>query len=152
MGMKTMNDPVSIRAEFAKVREQRKYELIERDGMACHYCDCLLVDTPERSSPRWYGKLTVDHVVPVSAGGSNKLSNLVLACQECNSRKRDKPYHAPKAKMYLPPGITYTSRITMSFLVRMLDYFDATNGTETEGGDDKLTPEFVSGMLKGFKR
>lgn len=33
---------------------------------------------------------TVDHVVPLSRGGTNDPSNLVLACGSCNSRKRAK--------------------------------------------------------------
>lgn len=32
-------------------------------------------------------KRTLDHVVPRSKGGSNDLSNLVFACQRCNSDK-----------------------------------------------------------------
>ncbi len=33
-------------------------------------------------------ELTVDHVVPVSRGGTNDPENLVMACRSCNSRKR----------------------------------------------------------------
>lgn len=35
-------------------------------------------------------KLTVDHVIPVSKGGINDPVNLVLLCQPCNSRKKDR--------------------------------------------------------------
>lgn len=34
----------------------------------------------------------VDHVVPVSRSGTHHISNLVLACASCNSRKNDKPF------------------------------------------------------------
>ena len=32
---------------------------------------------------------TVDHIVPVSRGGSNGPENIVLACWECNMAKKD---------------------------------------------------------------
>lgn len=34
--------------------------------------------------------LTIDHVIPISKGGSNDKSNLRLACEYCNSFKADK--------------------------------------------------------------
>lgn len=33
--------------------------------------------------------LTIDHIIPVSRGGSNLYVNLVAACQPCNNRKAD---------------------------------------------------------------
>lgn len=43
-------------------------------GSKCVYCGCE-------------GKMTKDHRVPLSRGGSNWPSNLVPACQSCNSSK-----------------------------------------------------------------
>jgi 5-methylcytosine-specific restriction endonuclease McrA len=48
--------------------------IMERDGSGCAYCG--------RADP-----VTLDHVVPRSQGGSNDVSNLVLACAPCNSAK-----------------------------------------------------------------
>jgi 5-methylcytosine-specific restriction endonuclease McrA len=38
-------------------------------------------------------KLTIDHIVPLSRGGSNWPSNIVLACGSCNSKKHNKLPH-----------------------------------------------------------
>lgn len=43
---------------------------------------CLWCGTTER--------ITIDHVVPLSKGGSNRLENLQPLCVSCNSKKRTK--------------------------------------------------------------
>lgn len=50
--------------------------LIKRDGPLCHYCGCQL------HINNW----TRDHIWPKSRGGPWELSNLVLACRDCNSK------------------------------------------------------------------
>jgi 5-methylcytosine-specific restriction endonuclease McrA len=54
--------------------------LFERDGYTCQYCG----RRPARS------ELSIDHVVPKSRGGATSWSNVLLACTECNARKRDR--------------------------------------------------------------
>lgn len=48
-----------------------------RQGGTCYYCDLPLSG----------GKQNVEHVMPKIKGGSNKPSNLVLACWKCNKDK-----------------------------------------------------------------
>ncbi len=46
---------------------------------------CTCCGTPHTERP-----LTVDHVVPLSQGGSNDIANIQPLCLSCNSSKRDK--------------------------------------------------------------
>lgn len=60
----------------------RVSKLAERDGWECHYCGAPLGwGHPLVTAPQ------VEHRIPRSRGGSNRLGNLVLACQPCNSAK-----------------------------------------------------------------
>jgi 5-methylcytosine-specific restriction endonuclease McrA len=54
-----------------------KYNLCLRDEYQCQYCRG---DFDTRS-------LTMDHVVPKCAGGKTSFTNIVMACQACNTRK-----------------------------------------------------------------
>lgn len=52
--------------------------LCEEYGGRCAYCGCVPAE------------LTVDHVVALSRGGTNWITNIVPACRPCNSRKHDR--------------------------------------------------------------
>ena len=39
--------------------------------------------------------LTIDHVIPVSRGGTHRLSNLQLLCEDCNADKSNRLDAAP---------------------------------------------------------
>lgn len=58
--------------------EIREY-VLERDGRCCSYCGAK--DLP----------LQIDHVRPRARGGSNRPSNLTLACGSCNQAKGAQP-------------------------------------------------------------
>jgi 5-methylcytosine-specific restriction endonuclease McrA len=53
---------------------------IDLDGRKCYLCGCDWDALPTRDQ-------TIDHVIPVSKGGSNWPSNLRPACRSCNSKK-----------------------------------------------------------------
>jgi 5-methylcytosine-specific restriction endonuclease McrA len=49
-------------------------------------------------------KLSVDHVIPISKGGTDEMENLVVACIKCNSKKNSKMPH-----LFLTPHSTVPS-------------------------------------------
>lgn len=59
------------------VSKRTRYEVLKRDSHTCRYCGASAPDAT----------LTVDHVVPVSLGGSDAPDNLVAACRDCNAGK-----------------------------------------------------------------
>jgi hypothetical protein len=67
--------------------EELKYlgRLCETQRRRCFYCR-------DRISMQKYSdcKATVDHFFPLVRGGRNNLSNVVLACRSCNSRKANR--------------------------------------------------------------
>lgn len=63
------------------VSRSLRFQILRRDNHACKYCG--------RTAPEV--KLTVDHVVPETLGGSDQPSNLVTACSDCNGGKSATP-------------------------------------------------------------
>src|SRR4029077_537697 len=76
-----------------------KKNVLLRDDYRCQYC-----------GGKGEGQMTVDHVVPRSAGGPSTWENLVCACLICNNRKNNRtPQDAnlhllrkPRTPKYIP--------------------------------------------------
>jgi hypothetical protein len=62
-----------------------RFKVFNRDGFTCQYCG--------QQPPRVV--LEVDHIVPVSGGGSNHVENLTTACFDCNRGKAARGLEAP---------------------------------------------------------
>lgn len=63
------------------ISRKLKDGVYRRDQGCCVYCGRFLTrEDPDR---------TVDHVIPKSKGGPNRMWNLVVACKACNSEKDD---------------------------------------------------------------
>ena len=65
---------------MARVSEKLREQVTERAGGLCEYCQAaqLTVVTME-----------IDHIIPISAGGSSDFDNLCLTCRGCNTYKLD---------------------------------------------------------------
>jgi len=61
--------------------QKRRFEIFKRDKFTCQYCGGK---PPEK-------KITIDHKIAKSKGGSDEDSNLVTACLECNLAKGNTP-------------------------------------------------------------
>lgn len=66
----------------ATVEEVDRLAVIERDNATCYLCGTKL--NPETD------KITLDHVIPLTRGGSHSMDNLKVACVSCNTRKSNK--------------------------------------------------------------
>ncbi len=68
-----------------KRRSQLNYKKVyKRDGYQCQYCNYAIGRSTE------FRPLHIDHLKPWSAGGSNKMDNLVVACSKCNHHASNK--------------------------------------------------------------
>lgn len=56
-----------------------KESLLKQSGGRCIYCGHELT----------VANMTVDHIIPKSAGGTDAESNLIACCKECNAKKAD---------------------------------------------------------------
>ena len=77
--MQAMQNPEISGVEYQQGElfgyEVREY-LLEKFGRKCAYCG-------RKNVP----DLEVEHIIPKARGGSNRVSNLTIACKKCNDRK-----------------------------------------------------------------
>lgn len=58
-----------------------RFEVLKRDAFRCQYCGKQAGGGAE---------LEIDHIVPISKGGTSDKENLITACKECNNGKSSK--------------------------------------------------------------
>jgi 5-methylcytosine-specific restriction endonuclease McrA len=84
IGDADMSKKISKRDGDAGARRIKIFTPLERAAVRqktkgrCAYCGCTL---------DYKGGMTIDHIQPVAQGGSDKLENLLPACERCNKRK-----------------------------------------------------------------
>lgn len=87
---KTGSHKARALARGARYERINRLAVFARDGWRCWLCGCrtpkrLLRSYKDPSAP------TLDHIIPISAGGGHLWSNVQCACRQCNSIKSGKP-------------------------------------------------------------
>lgn len=83
----------------AEMREyQKRYKARKRNAQICDFTHTEWLEMQEHykhrcayCDKRAKGKLTQDHITPLSKGGNHTKSNIVPACRSCNCRKHAGP-------------------------------------------------------------
>jgi len=78
-GRAVLNRAARQRAPRPRMAEVVRMDVFERDGFSCVYCG--------KSSYEDRVILEVDHLIPISGGGTEATENLVTACRSCNHAK-----------------------------------------------------------------
>lgn len=82
-------DPDPVKRKSPDWNRKVRAELLLRDSSTCHWCKL-------RVKPN---VATIDHLVPLSRGGTNKMKNLVLACSPCNAARGNELPHETEARL-----------------------------------------------------
>ncbi len=91
-----------VRVPRAVKRKISRRALFARDGHRCVYCGSA-------------NKLTLDHVVPRSRGGTSVWENVVTSCAPCNLRKGNRlPEEVHMRLLVAPSAPTPTLFVTLS--------------------------------------
>jgi hypothetical protein len=62
------------------IPKKLRFEVFKRDSFTCQYCGHKSPDV----------LLVIDHIEPISKGGTNSILNLITSCQACNAGKSDR--------------------------------------------------------------
>lgn len=82
-----------VRPYFSlKVRLSRQNVFL-RDDFQCQYCGEIFGER----------KLTIDHIIPLSKGGTHEWCNVVAACSRCNNKKADRTLEQARLKLLKKP-------------------------------------------------
>ena len=121
----TMNIQRRIRTS-EDVQEFKRSEIYERDGWICQLCNKAV--NPKLTFPN-PACASLDHVIPLSRGGSHKTTNVQLAHLRCNTSRGNKVLNlSPRPPLILKNKIVFTPseaailiRVSKAVLIRSIE-------------------------------
>jgi 5-methylcytosine-specific restriction endonuclease McrA len=72
--------PKWIQLKRQSIKPRLRFEILKRDDYRCQMCGVTAKDG---------ATLEIDHIHPVSKGGTNEPDNLQVLCRDCNAGKSD---------------------------------------------------------------
>ena len=81
-GMLNQFDDVKIEKTKKRhpISAKTRMKILDRDNYTCQHCGATVADGV---------RLHIDHIKPISKGGTNEISNLQVLCSKCNLAKND---------------------------------------------------------------
>ena len=119
--------------------EVKEY-LLEIFGRKCVYCGVSGVPKKSKNKIIKGAPLQVEHIIPSRRGGSDRISNLTIACAKCNQRKGSKTaeeFGYPDVQKQVLPSLKDAAsvNITRKKVIALLE----NTGREVELGSGALT-------------
>lgn len=76
-------DPKPIPALSRQISKELRARVLERNGFTCHMCGAVAGES-HPYDPSRKTRLHVDHILPISHGGRDEMTNLRAICSVCN--------------------------------------------------------------------
>lgn len=131
-------------------RKTRRY-ILERDRFRCVYCGTQSSYQKEYPESSRRGLLSIDHIIPVAKGGSDKVGNLACACLRCNMSKVDRTLAECGFELrYLQPDLRYADgevQIMSQDRVTELRHFLSSLRSDRKGGGQGEEPTVIPLLL-----
>lgn len=106
------------------VTATQRARILLRNGYTCQICGSGAGD-PHPLDPTKKLRLHIDHIVPVSQGGTDEDSNLRVLCSACNEGRKDLQVPVPKQMLNVLQSVRIAPRdVQMEVLKKLAEKFN----------------------------